>query len=337
MVEYKDYYNVLGVDKKATQDEIKKAYRKLARKYHPDANINNPGAEEKFKEIGEAYEVLKNPEKRSKYDMLGANWKQYARAGQGQGWPGSGGGTYTYDFKGGGFDFGDLGSGFSDFFEMFFGRGSNEDFSNFSKQSGAGTGNSGQRRSFWRPGAASQKGQDIQSNLSITLKEAYSGTQRSFKMQKEGKARNINVKIPRGIKNGGKIRIAGEGGQGPRGAKDGDLYLVINVGTHHFFTRKGDDLYCEIPVTIKEALFGAKIDVPTFNGGLTIKLPSGTQTGKTLRLKGKGMPKLKSSSRGDLYTKIKVMLPKILTKEQKKHLEDFAKIYDENPREGIVI
>jgi len=325
MVEYKDYYKVLGVSKSASQDEIKKAYRKLARKYHPDANPDNPGAEEKFKEIGEAYEVLKDPQKRSRYDQLGSNWKQYSRAGAGR--PGGSGRTYTYDFGGRGFNFEDLGSGFSDFFEMFFGRGANAKFSGFDSQSGRST------RS-----ANVQKGQDIQSELNITLREAYTGTRRSFKLQREGRTRTINVKIPPGIKDGGKIRIAGEGAGSPSGGPAGDLYLVVNIAPHNFFTRKQDNLYCEVPVSIKEAFYGAKIDTPTFDGKIMVKVPPKTQGGRTLRLKGKGMPELKSSSRhGDLYVKIRLVLPEKLNSQQKKHFDEFAKNFNENPRDGIVI
>src|SRR4030065_764055 len=327
MVEYKDYYKTLGVGKNASQDEIKKAYRKLARQYHPDANPDNPKAEEKFKEIGEAYEVLKDSEKRARYDQLGANWKQYAHTGAG----GPGGGrTYTYDFGGKGFNFEDLGSGFSDFFEMFFGSRAKEKFSGF---------DSGFSSQFGRRSgtAASQKGQDMQSSLNITLREAYMGTQRSFKLQKEGKVRTINIKIPAGIKDGGKIRVGGEGAQGLSGGPAGDLYLVVNVSPHNFFTRKNNDLYCEIPVTIKEAYNGTKIDVPTFEGKVMVKVPPKTQGGKTLRLKGKGMPELKGGGYGDLYAKIKIVLPGRLTNEQKKHFDEFLKSYEENPRDNIVV
>ena len=340
-MDYKDYYKVLGVEKNASQDDIKKAYRKLARKFHPDANPNNPAAEEKFKGIGEAYEVLKDPEKRSRYDQLGSNWKQFSRAGAGgQGWPGGAGQTaYTYDFSGGDFGFNDLGSGFSDFFEMFFGRGSNERFSSFSSRSGRGGGSQTKqdRRSFWRNSGAAQKGQDYQYNLTITLREAYFGTQRVINLQKGGKVRTVNIKVPKGIKDGGKIRVKGEGGSGPRGGESGDLYLLVNISPHNFFVRRDDDLYCEIPVTIKEAMFGAKIDLPTFEGRISVKLPPNTQTGKNLRVKGKGMPKLKSSEYGDLYIKIKVTLPSNLTVEQKRHLEEFAKVYNENPRQNITV
>jgi len=330
MVEYKNYYKVLGVGKGASQDDIKKAYRKLARKYHPDANPGNPAAEEKFKEIGEAYEVLKDPQKRSRYDQLGANWKQYAGAGAG-GWPGGGSGrrTYTYDFGGKGFNFEDLNSGFSDFFDMFFGRGADSRFSNFSSGFGSQFGG--------RTGGAPQKGRDMQSSLSITLREACNGTRRSFRMQKGGKVRTIDVKIPRGIKDGDKIRIAGEGDKSPTGGPNGDLYLVINVAEHNFFTRKGSDLYCEIPVTIKEAYYGAKIDIPTFDGKVVVKVPPKTQAGKTLRIKGKGMPDLKSGGSGNIYAKIKVALPENMTKVQKENFDKFAESYDENPRSGIVV
>ncbi len=326
MVEYKDYYKILGVDKNATQDEIKKAYRQLARKYHPDANPDNPVAEEKFKEIGEAYEVLKDTQKRARYDQLGANWKQYA--GAGTGWPG-GGRTYTYNFGNKGFSFEDLGSGFSDFFEMFFGRGANEKFSGFSTNFGSQFGR--------RTKTSAQKGQDMQSTLNITLREAYTGTQRAIKLQRGAKARTINVKIPRGIKNGGKIRVAGEGGPGPAGGQAGDLYLIVNVAGHNFFTRKNGDLYCEVPVSVKEAYTGAKIDVPTFEGRVMVKVPPKTQGGKTLRLKGKGMPKLKSGGSGDLYIKTKIILPEGLTGKQKKNFDDFLESYDENPRTNIVV
>ena len=343
MVDYKDYYKLLGVNKTAAQDEIKKAYRKLAKQYHPDANKNNPEATEKFKSIGEAYEVLKDPEKRSRYDQLGSNWKAYSRSGAGAGWPGGAqgqGARSTYDFSGSGFDFGDLGGGgFSDFFEMFFGKGSDSRFQDFSSSYGtAGSAGKQSQRTGWRGRNTAQKGQDVESKLTITLREAYYGTERSLKLQnRDGKVRTINVKIPKGIKDGGKIRITGEGGKSGSGGSSGDLFLLIEITKHHFFTRKEDNLYCEIPVTIKEAIFGASIGVPTFAGNVMVKLPAGTQSGKTLRLKGKGMPLVKSTETGDLYAKIKIVIPVHLTEEQRKHLEKFAKTYEENPREKIII
>ena len=324
MVDYKDYYNVLGVKKGVTADEIKKAYRKLARKYHPDANLDNPAAEEKFKEIGEAYEVLKDPQKRQRYDQLGANWKQYANAGR----PGRGQ-SYSYDFGGGrGFNFENMGGGFSDFFEMFFGSSANQDSSGF--DFGSNFGGGGARTSL-------RKGQDLQSTIEINLREAYAGTQRSIRLQKGNKTRKVNVKIPKGIKNGGKIRLAGEGGPGSGGGPNGDLYLTVNVSKHNIFERKDNDLYIEVPVTIKEAYFGGKIDIPTFDGKVDMKLPKRIQSGRTLRLKGKGMPGLKGGSNGNLYVKTRIVFPEKMNSKQKKQFEQFLKDYDENPRDNIIV
>ena len=325
MVDYKDYYEVLGISKGATADEIKKAYRKLARKYHPDANLNNPSAEEKFKEIGEAYEVLKDPQKRQRYDQLGANWKQYANTGR----PG-GGQSYSYDFGGGrGFNFENMGGGFSDFFEMFFGSSANQGASS-GYDFGNNFGGGGAR-------ASSRKGQDLQSAIEINLREAFTGTQRSIRLQKENKTRTVNVKIPKGIKNGGKIRLAGEGGPGPGGGPGGDLYLTVNVSQHNIYERKGNDLHIEVPVNIKEAYYGGKINIPTFEGKVDMKLPKKTQSGKTLRLKGKGMPGVKGGSNGNLYVKTRIVFPEKMNSKQKKKFEEFLKDYDENPRDNIIV
>jgi curved DNA-binding protein len=335
MVDYKDYYKVLGVNKDASSDEIKKAYRNLARKYHPDANPGNPKAEEKFKEIGEAYEVLKDSGKRAKYDQLGSNWKQYERAGAGAGFNGFGQQGATYDFSGSGFNFGDMGGGFSDFFEMFFGKGSEDRFSSsFGQQAGAKQ----DKRTSWRSRRAqSQKGQDVESKISITLREAYFGTQRSFQLKSESKTRTINVKVPKGVKDGGKIRVTGEGAKGSNGGLSGDLYLKVEIGPHQYLERKENDLHMKIPVTITEAVFGATISVPTFEGKVNVKLPANTQSGKKLRLKGKGMPKLKSDDFGDLYIQVNVLIPSHLTDEQKSKLMEFANIYKEDPREKIIL
>jgi len=324
MVDYKDYYEVLGVSKGATADEIKKAYRKLARKYHPDANLDNPSAEEKFKEIGEAYEVLKDPQKRQRYDQLGANWKQYANTGR----PG-GGQSYSNDFSGGrGFNFENMGGGFSDFFEAFFGSSAKQGSSGF--DFGNNFGGGGAR-------ASARKGRDLQSTIEITLREAYAGTQRSIRLQKENKTRTVNIKIPKGIKNGGKIRLAGEGGPGLGGGPGGDLYMTVNVLPHNVFNRKDNDLHIEVPVTIKEAYLGGKIDIPTFDGKVDMKLPKRIQSGKTLRLKGKGMPGIKGGSNGNLYVKTRIVFPEKMSSKQKKQFEQFLKDYDENPRDNIIV
>ena len=236
---------------------------------------------------------------------------------------------------------------FQTFLKRFFGRGSDERYSTiFSNAQGtnAGTrtgaqnqaGGQQQKKNFWRAGAA-QKGQDYQYDLNITLREAYTGTQREMSLQQEGRIRTVSVKVPKGIKDGGKVRVRGEGGKGARGSENGDLYLAIHILPHHYFTVKEADLYSEVPVTLTEAIFGAKIDIPTFEGYVSMKLPPSTQTGKTLRLKGKGMPKVKSAEYGDLYIKIKVVIPTDLTEEQKKYLFGFAKTYTENPRRDITI
>lgn len=295
-MEYKDYYKILGVDKKASQDDIKKAYRKLALKYHPDKNSGNKKAEEKFKDINEAHEVIGNPEKRKKYDQLGANWKQYQQAGfdpSAQGFSGGQpGGSYHYEFH---VDPSEMfgGSGFSDFFESFFGR------------SGAGF------RGF---GNADQKipGSDLTGEISITLREAYFGTERIVDLGNE----KIRVKIKPGAYDGLKLRIRGKGQQGSSG-KSGNLYLTIRVQSNHLYQRKGDDLLMEKSIDVFTAMLGGKQKIKTFTGEVNINIPEGTQNGKNLRLKGKGMPNYGKSSFGDLIVKLKVQLPKKISKEQK--------------------
>lgn len=295
-MEYKDYYNILGVSKNATQDDIKKAYRKLAVKYHPDKNSGSKAAEDKFKDIGEAYEVLKDPEKRKQYDQLGANWKQYQNAGfdpSGFNFSGGGpGGKYHYEFQG---DPSELfgGSGFSDFFESFFGRS---------------------RRNS---GGFAQKvedipGSDLNGEVTISLQEAFYGTERIIDLGNE----KIRVKIKPGAYNGLKLRIKGKGQKGTTGAS-GNLYLYINVQSHPVYDRKGDNLYMEVPVDLFTALLGGKQKITTLSGDLNITITEGTQNGKQLRLKGKGMPEYGKSGYGDLIVKLNVSIPKQLTREQK--------------------
>ncbi|MES0342016.1 MAG: J domain-containing protein, partial [Candidatus Humimicrobiaceae bacterium] len=241
-----------------------------------------------------------------------------------------GGQSYSYDFGGErGFNFENMGGGFSDFFEMFFCSSANQGASSrfdFGNNFGGG----GAR-------ASSRKGQDLQSTIEINLREAFTGTQRSIRLQKENKTRTVNVKIPKGIKNGGKIRLAGEGGPGPGGGPGGDLYLTVNVSQHNIYERKGNDLHIEVPVTIKEAYYGGKINIPTFEGKVDMKLPKKTQSGKTLRLKGKGMPGVKGGSNGNLYVKTRIVFPEKMKSKQKKKFEEFLKDYDENPRDNIIV
>ncbi len=312
-MEYKDYYKILGVDRNASQQEIKKAYRRLARKYHPDVN-DSPDAEERFKEINEAYEVLSDPEKRRKYDQLGANWQQWQRMGGDpgsfdwsqwfSGWPGRI--RVEYGDLGDFFERGGLG-GFSDFFEAIFGG------------MGARPHTSWERMWESRP----YRGEDIEQTVQITLEEAFHGTTRI--LRKDGK--RLEVKIPPGVKTGSKIRLAGQGGPGFRGGPPGDLYLKIQILPHAVFEREGDDLYCELPVDLYTAVLGGEVRVSTLDGDVMLKIPPETQSGRVFRLRGKGMPNLQNPRRrGDLYAKVMVMVPRNLTEEEKELFRRLAKM-----------
>jgi curved DNA-binding protein len=310
-MDYKDYYQILGVTKNASDKEIKAAYRRLARKLHPDINPNNRAAQEKFKEINEAYEVLSDADKRKKYDTLGANWQQYEqyqRAG-GQGpfrWGSYGGGpqyrTITPEEFESLFGGDDLG-GFSDFFRTFF---------------GGGFGTTGTRTQ-----ARSRRGQDIEQTIEISLQEAYSGAARI--VQKDG--RRLEIKIPAGVKTGSKIRYAGEGMPSSAGAASGDLYLRVQVADHPTFERRGDDLHTEVPVDLYTALLGGEVHVPTLKGQLALKIPPETQSGKTFRLAGQGMPRLNEpNSFGDLFAKVRVVLPERLSPSERELFEKLSKM-----------
>jgi len=294
-MEYKDYYRILGIDKKASADEIKKAYRKLAVKYHPDKNSGDKTAEGKFKEVAEAYEVLRDPEKRKMYDKLGSNWKQYQNTGfneYAKGYPrGSSGGGY-YEFQG---DISDMfgNSGFSDFFESFFGGARR-------KQGGF----EGYNQDF--------PGSDLTGEISITLSEAFEGTERLVDLGSE----RIRLKIRPGAYNGQKLRIRGKGEKGSRG-KSGNLYLTVKILPNSMYERKGNDLYMDVKVDLFTALLGGKKEIKTLSGKVSITIPELTQNGKILRLKGKGMPIYGKTIQGDLFVKIQVELPKYLNQEQK--------------------
>lgn len=305
-MDYKDYYSVLGVDKKASQDDIKKAYRKLAVKFHPDKNPENKTAEEKFKDISEAYEVLKDPEKRKQYDELGANWKQYQQAGYNQGPFGGNTRRRTYSSGPEGSDF--FGSsGFSDFFESFFGGG-------------------GQDRSGpFRYADFESPPRDLTAETSITLQEAYHGTERLVDLGGE----KIKVKIKPGAYDGLTLRAKGKGQKSATG-KAGDLHLNIRVTPHPAFERKGDDLHMEAPVDLFTALLGGKQEILTLSGKIIITVNEGMQNGKTVRLKGKGMPIYgKAGQHGDLYVRLVVKLPQRLTAHQK---QMFQKLREDSLR-----
>ncbi len=308
-MEYKDYYKILGVDKKADKAEIKKKYRKLAQKYHPDRNPNNKAAEEKFKEISEAYEVLSDDEKRAKYDQLGANWQQYQHAG-GEGfdfsqWAQQGAGrryrTASFDEV-----FGN--SGFSDFFESFFG----------GSFSGGGFGSRQGRRTTRQH----IKGQDYQAELRLNLTDAYHGVSTVLNVNGE----KIKVNIKPGVKDGQKLRVKGKGGKSPTGGESGNLILKISVINNTNFTVNGNDLHLVQDVDLYTAVLGGKITVNTLKGPININIPPETQNGKVLRLKKLGMPVYgKKDEFGDLYVKINVVLPKNLSPQEK---ELFKKLSD---------
>ncbi len=302
-MEYKDYYQILGVPKNADEKEIKQAYRRLARKYHPDVNPDKK-AQEKFKEINEANDVLSDPAKRKKYDTLGANWQQYEQyqraGGQGPFQYGQYRTVTPEEFEsmfGGGL--GDDLGGFSDFFRTFFG------------------GDFGRARTQ----ARARRGEDIEQPVEISLEEAFGGTTRM--VQKDG--RRLEVKIPPGVKTGSKVRFAGEGMPGTAGA--GDLYLRIQVAEHPGFERRGDDLFAEVPVDLYTAILGGEIQVTTPKGKVILRIPPETQSGKTFRLGGQGMPKIDDpKSFGDMYAKVRVVLPEHLTDEERELFEKLAKM-----------
>jgi DnaJ-class molecular chaperone len=332
-MEFKDYYQTLGVSKTATEKEIKQAFRKLARKFHPDVNPGDKSAEARFKEINEAYEVLGDADKRRKYDELGANWRLYEQAQQqGQPFPGGSpfgfggpgqGGAWTINMGGGsgGYRtmspeemqelFGDE-DPFSDFFRTFFGGGA-----------GGGTRESARARGRSR----TQKGQDIEHEVEMTLEEAYHGATRRMSIKESGHSRSVDVRIPVGVKEGSRVRAAGEGASGSNGGAAGDLYLRVRIRPHAVFERRGDDLHTRVAVPVTTAVLGGEAQVPTIPGSVRLKIPEGTQNAQVFRLKGHGMPKIgKPDDHGDLYATVDVQLPRTLSKDQRQHYEALAKI-----------
>jgi curved DNA-binding protein len=289
----KDYYKILGVSRSASEREIKQAYRRLARQYHPDVNPGDKSAEERFKQINEAYEVLSDKEKRQKYDQFGDQWQyadQFARAGgQAPFWEfRPGGGTRVY------YGEGDFGSLFDDLFKGF------------------GTGHQPQPR----------RGQDIEVPVEVTLEEAFSGSTRTIRLE-DGK--RLEVKVPPGVKDGSRVRLAGKGGTGSGGVR-GDLYLVTSVKPHRLFERRGDDLYVGVAVPLVVAILGGEVQVPTLKGKLALKIPPETQNGRSFRLKGQGMPHLGDSARGDLLARVNVVLPTNLTPQEKELFKQLGKL-----------
>ncbi len=279
----KDYYNILGVSRSASEAEIKQAYRRLARQYHPDVNPGDKSAEEKFKQINEAHEVLSDKEKRAKYDKYGDQWQyadQFEKAGrQAPGWDFEPGGTRVH------FSQGDFDSLFDDLFRGF------------------------------RPGAPPRaaRGRNIEVPVEVTLEEAFSGSTRTVSL---ASGKRLEVKIPPGVKSGSRVRLAGKGAEGYGGVK-GDLYLVTSVKPHRLFERRGDDLHVGVKVPLMVAMLGGEVQVTTLKGKLALKIPPETQNGRSFRLKGQGMPHLGNSTRGDLLARVEVVLPTNLTQPEK--------------------
>lgn len=316
-----DYYQILGVNRNATEKEIKQAFRRLARKHHPDLNPGDKSAEDKFKKINAAYEVLSDPEKRRKYDQFGDQWEyaeQYAKSA------GSEGSRQDFARDGVTFEYsnvGDLGDIFSELFGGF----------------GSGTGMKG------RP----PRGQDMEYPIEVSLEEAYHGSKRTIELQTEepcsacggtgrvgkrtctichgagGKIipRRLEVKIPAGVKDGSRIRMAGEGGGSRAGGTKGDLYLVVKMLPHKLFERKGEDLYIEVSVPLVTAMLGGEASLPSLNGNVILKIPPETQNSRVFRLAGKGMPQIGSTKHGNMFAKVKVVLPTNLTEEEKQLFE----------------
>lgn len=372
----RDYYEVLGVSRNATEKEIKQAYRRLVRKYHPDLNPGNKEAEERFKEIQEAYEVLSDPEKRRLYDKFGHNWRAAWQAKQ-QGIDVENIGWVPPSQEGFEWDFGnwqDLFSSFSDWLGDF-----------FSTRTATRT----------RPRTRPQRGQDVEAELEIDLEDAAFGATKRVTVtidetcptcggeggtvrtcpncggtgvvhqmrgffsigstclrcrgegivldsrcpRCEGRGmvrttRSVEVRIPVGVEDGAKLRLQGQGASGRNGGPSGDLYLTVRIRKHPFFERKGDDLYCEVPVTFAEAALGAEIEVPTLDGRVKVRVPPGTQSGQLLRLAGLGMPK-RTGGRGDLYVRVKIVVPRDLTLRERELMEELHRLRPENPRLGL--
>ncbi len=326
-VKFQDYYEILGVRRNATDAEIKKAYRKLAQKYHPDVN-KDPSAEARFKQINEANEVLGDPEKRKRYDQLGPGWKTGQDFTPPPEWE-----NVRFNFGGapgaGRFSFEDLG-GFSDFFESLFGA----------------AGGRGRVRSAARPfdteEAWSTEGEDQEASITITLEDAFHGAHKTISLESsevddsgrvQRKVRNYDVRIPRGATEGSRIRLAGQGIPGRGGGRPGDLYLRVNLAPHPVFRVQGHDLEMDLPITPWEAALGAKVNISTFTGTASVVVPPKTQSGQRLRLHGKGLPRQSAEGAGNLFAVIKIVVPERLTARERELFEELARTSSFKPRE----
>lgn len=307
-VQFRDYYQTLGVSKTATQDEIKSAFRKLARKFHPDTAQDKKSAEEKFKEINEAYEVLSDPEKRKKYDEYGANWQQ-------GGFQPPPGGDYTWEGHTGGFPDGGVefhfgGTGFSDFFEQLFGA------------------RRGRGRGFGHEfGEVPMQGQDVEADILVTLEEALHGSTRqiSFRLGASGKIQTYTVKIPKGVREGQRIRLAGLGESGGAGGQAGDLYLRVKLEKNPDFEVEANDIFYDLEVPAWQAVLGDDVEIPTLDGRAKLHIPPGSQSGQKFRLSGRGLPK-KEGGRGDFYAVLRAILPREVSSREKELWKEIASL-----------
>jgi curved DNA-binding protein len=334
-MEFQDYYAVLGVPKTATEKQIRSAYRKLARQHHPDVNPGNREAEDRFKQINEAYAVLSDPDKRKKYDEVGSRWREYEQWERAQGAAGEAGGAQPFEWEGFGAQgpggvryeyrtvddedlrdmFGDE-SPFSDFFESMFGGG-------VRTQPGRG-GRGGRASRAPRPRA----GADLEQPVEVSLAEAYRGTTMQLEMRAaDGTTRRLEVKIPPGVRTGSRVRVSGQGAPGQGGAPAGDIYLVVTVAPDPRFERRGDDLHTQVRAALQTLLLGGEARVPTPDGRtLALSIPPGTQDGRAFRLSRQGMPRLGASNmRGDLHATVHATLPERLSKRQRELIEEFAR------------
>lgn len=337
-----DFYKILGVDRKADEKEIKRAYRKRAREFHPDAN-KNTGAEARFKEINEAYQVLSDSEKRALYDQYGENYDKIS-----QGAPPPGSARYsTAGYPGGGeINFEDLlnqarrqqagGAGNAEAGDI------GDIFSSVFGGARPPTSTPGGRGGFnFRARRGKQKGSDLEQVTEITLGESIRGATRALQMvsrdpqTRQERYRNVTVKIPAGVREGSRVRVKEQGSAGSNGGPNGDLFLKIHIAPHHFWTREGDNLICEIPVTFAEAALGATIAVPTPGGEVKMKIPAGTQSGQTFRLSGRGVANPKGGGHGDVLVKVKVSVPKNLEPREQELVEELSKLREQNVRANL--
>lgn len=313
---FRDYYQTLGLARTASADEIKKAFRKLARQHHPDVAKDKKAGEAKFKEINEAYEVLSDPEKRRKYDELGEHWNQ-------QGGPPPGY-EYAQPGRGDAQEFHFEGTGFSDFFEQFFG--------------GASTGGFGGMRGSGRRSAGRRQGQDVEGAVSVTLEEAMQGSIREIALQSvdpetgERKTERFKVRIPKGALEGQVIRVPGKGGAGSGGGEAGHLFLRVRMAAHPEFRAQGADLYHDLPLAPWEAVLGTTVRVRGLDGELDVKIPAGIASGQKLRLRGRGLPRPKSDERGDLYVVAEIEVPKQIGADERALWEQLSKSSSFHPR-----